>query len=290
MQWGNYGWNLWKVATASCFSRKARCHEWVRTGSSAPKLGNQYVVGKCLYRGCLPQLNELVGNPAHCPTLFGTRQDLSRSSEALASPHCRIVATLDLKGSFLSKFFKLDRNQHFVPLNVCPVIVGGHFKDMPWRVFSLSVSRRDGRGLKFYNIFSLHSSSRWLHMQVMTADYITRVPSPPRWIPPSGSVMSSAMKASFIFCPHHCFSVCPEQTGPHLRCFSRAVLRAASPHPLVHWDPTGCVSMGHKPIVMKLKSVEWRRPNSLRRPQCHPPSGVYSGRSCVGRPRTGRLK
>lgn len=92
----------------------------------------------------------------------------------------------------------------------------------------------------------------------MTADYVTRVLSPTRWIPPSGSVMSSATKASFIFCPHHCFSVCPEQTGAHLHCFSRVMLRAASPHWLVLWDPTGCVSMGHKPIVIKLKSVEWR--------------------------------
>lgn len=89
VQWAkHYGCNLWKVATTSCFSRKACCHEWVRTGRSAPKLGNQYVVDKCLYCGCLPQLNELVGNPAHCPALFGTRQDLSGSS----SPHCWIVA------------------------------------------------------------------------------------------------------------------------------------------------------------------------------------------------------
>lgn len=179
------------------------------------------------------------------------------------SLHCRIVAlrfNFGFKRKFLlSKFFKLDRTQLFVPSNVCPVIMGGHFKDMPWRVFSpLSMSRGDGRGLKFYYIFSLHSSSRWLHMEVRTADHITRVPSPTRWIPPSGSVMSSAIKASFIFCPHHCFSVCPEQTGAHLHCFSRAMLRAASPHRLVHWDPTGCVSMGHKPIVIKLKSVEWR--------------------------------
>lgn len=156
------------MATTSCFSRKACCHEWVRTGRSAPKLGNQYVVDKCLYCGCLPQLNELE-NPAHCPTLFGTRQDLSRSSETLERVHTAGSlpwgSTLDLKESFTSKFFKLDRNQLFVPSNVCPVIMGGHFKDMPWRVFSpLSMSRRDRRGLKFYNIFSLHSSSRWLHM------------------------------------------------------------------------------------------------------------------------------
>lgn len=148
------------MATTSCFSRKSRCHEWVRTGRSAPKLGNQYVVDKCLYCGFLPQLNELVGNPAHCPTLFGARQRLSRSSETLERVHTAgslpCGPTLDLKESFL---------YIFVPSNVCPVIMGGHFKDMPWRGFSpLSMSRRDGPGLKFYNIFSLHSSSRRLHM------------------------------------------------------------------------------------------------------------------------------